>query len=214
MEEYLQTVTILKDELFSFEIVKINLELSQIDLVDLTIFEKFIIKIIDKAKEENIPLVEIFEDNKEVKYQKIAEILALDENIVSNNIDTLFSLNLLKIEDNELLVNWNNNLKNWKKEIPKYENESIFLEKENEFLDANKDKKQEFITTLFPNVKDIQIVSNTIEKIEFTIKAILDNGEIKVLFKKDNEYFTFSNDISKTDKLEKLTDKKITTFIK
>jgi len=214
MEKYLQNVNILKDGLFSFEIVKVNLEISKIELEDLTILEKFIIKVIDKADKENISLVEKIENNKEIQYQKIAKILSIDDSIVSNNIGRLQILGLVKIEDNKLLVSWNENLRKWKKEIVKFNDEILYLEHNNakEFLEATEREQQEFLKTLFSKAKEIKIISDAVEKVELNIKAILDNGEINIVFEKENKFFTLSDEVSQAQKLSKLTDKNIKYF--
>jgi len=201
MKQYFQTTT-LKEDVFFIEILKANLEISEVQSVDLTLFEKFIIKVIDKAYDENISLVDKLENDVEIQYQKIADILSLDEKIISNNLDNLQSLGVVKIANNKLSVIWNDNLRNWKKEIIKYSYETIYFEPKNgnEFLESTEQEKQIFLKSKFPEAKDIQLITNETQKIEFNIKAILENGNINIFFDKN--------------KLETLTDYTITNFKK
>jgi hypothetical protein len=180
---------ILKQNNFNIELLKVELEITFIELEDLTIFEKFIIKIIDKAEQEKISLIEKIDDSFFINYNKISEILAIDKNIIENNINKLFSLKLLEIENDYLSVIWSQNLKNWKKEILNYQEKTIYLSNENgqEFLEATLEEQNLFVKTIFSETKEIKIISNEVEKVEFEIEAVLENKTIKTVIKNKQE---------------------------
>ena len=129
-----------KDIVFSYNIVEVDVVYKK--LIDLSIFEKYIVKVIQKATNNHIP---ISADEKGINY--IANILKIDETIISNNIILLSEAGHLKKSKKAIEINSNENLDNFKKEKFFTKKLEFYLEDDERanFHNYNEDEKEDFI---------------------------------------------------------------------
>ncbi len=198
------------------EILSINILYKTI--IPLSVFEKFIIKVIDKAKQENISLITISDKEEIVNIEEIGKILSLDSEIIENNINKLSTSGLIGIKNGDLIVKWDKNLKNWEKEVIEEEKRELYFKDSKSIESFNnlkiKDKNKFFSNKYSTNKKTFHLFE--IEKQdskELVLKSsiILDknNFELKVVFEKDNTLLTLSEEIKKYDAIQKLSNQEL-----
>jgi hypothetical protein len=189
MENYLDE----KNIEFSIEAVSVSIVYKQ--LIDLSIFEKYIIKIIKKLEEENIniSLSDVLE--------KISNVLYLDEEIVSKNIILLSEAGHIVVNNNLIVLNHSENLNNFQKESFVSENIELILStnKLKEFKEFEENKKIDCIKQRIDKNK----IFNSCESIEYINKKIIlnskiylnENNEFDFLFEKDNKKYILEENL-------------------
>ncbi len=123
-----------KEEKIEIVLKKLGVNIHYKSLIPLSIFEKYIVKVIDKAESEKITLTKKEHNEVIVDVDKIANILLLDKEIIESNVNTLATSNIIELQDERLIIHWNENLKNWKRVVIDTE------EKEINFLEADIEK--------------------------------------------------------------------------
>ena len=210
---------ILKEDKVSLSVESLYINILYKTIVPLSIFEKFIIKIIDRAMKENISLITIKEkivdiEEKIVDIEEISKRLSLDNEIVENNIDKLSKSGLIEIENEKLIVKWNKNLKNWEKELIEEEKKELYFRDSKSIENFEKLKiedKDKFLANKYSTNKKI-FHSFEIEKQkseELTLKSFIlldkNNFELKVVFEKDNKFFTLSEEVNEINSIQKIS---------
>jgi len=183
---------LLNEKEITFLINAISVNIVYKKLIDLNVFEKYIIKILQKASENNI---KITLNEKGIK--KISDILKIDTKIISDNINLLAEAGHINLNGNFIVLNNSENLKNFKKE--KFENESLeiivndtLLEEFNRYEEKEKfnfiqnrvEKRNDIIFYSYDSLKTIK------KEIILNGKIYLNNeNEISFEFEKDNKLF-------------------------
>ena len=191
---------------------KLTINLLYKKIVPLSVFEKYIIKVIDKAYENKINLVEESHDIQTVKILEIAEILCIDIEIVEKYIDMLSISGLIIFENSSLKVIWNENLKKWKKEIIEEDNQTLILTVDDckSFLDSSKEFTMNFIANKYLEddrmLYDFEIIRTDEIKVSCKTSIVLDRdtGELKTIFEKDEKFYTFSKEIYMGEELQSI----------
>lgn len=206
---------ILKEDKLSLNIEVLDINILYKTIVSLSIFEKFIIKIIDKAIDSNISLLDISNEEQIINSKKIAEILSLDIEIVEDNIDKLSKSEFIEIKENKLIINWSENLKNWEKELIEEKSEKLLfkdknsiesfsnlsIKERNNFLSkkySKADSKREFYSFEVKNQEAKEIIIKTFFMLD------KNNFELKILFEKDSQLFTLSDNITNLHDIQNL----------
>ena len=183
---------LLNEKEITFLINAISVNIVYKKLIDLNIFEKYIIKILQKVSEHNI---KITLDEKGIN--KISDILKIDTKIISDNINLLAEAGHINLNGNFIVLNNSENLKNFKKE--KFENESLeiivndtLLEEFNRYEEKEKlsfiqnrvEKRNDIIFYSYDSLKTIK------KEVILNAKIYLNNeNEISFEFEKDNKLF-------------------------
>jgi len=183
---------LLNEKEITFLINAISVNIVYKKLIDLNIFEKYIIKILQKVSEHNI---KITLDEKGIN--KISDILKIDTKIISDNINLLAEAGHINLNGNFIVLNNSENLKNFKKE--KFENESLeiivndtLLEEFNSYEEKEKfnfiqnrvEKRNDIIFYSYDSLKTIK------KEVILNAKIYLNNeNEISFEFEKDNKLF-------------------------
>ncbi len=94
---------VIKEEQFNIPLTSIEIDITYQEIVSISIFEKYIIKLLDKAFKEKISFLETYEEEKIINIEKISNILCLDSEIIENNITKLLVAGLISIKDNGIL---------------------------------------------------------------------------------------------------------------
>ena len=206
---------ILKEDKLSLNIEVLDINILYKTIVSLSIFEKFIIKIIDKAIKSNTSLLDISNEEQIINSKKIAEILSLDIEIVEDNIDKLSKSEFIEIKENKLIINWSENLKNWEKELIEEKSEKLLfkdknsiesfsnlsIKERNNFLSkkySKADSKREFYSFEVKNQEAKEIIIKTFFMLD------KNNFELKILFEKDSQIFTLSDNITNLHDIQNL----------
>jgi len=193
---------ILKEDTLSFSLEVLNTSILYQTIVQVSIFEKYIIQVIDKAFTHHISLINIVRGEAIVDFQKISNILLLDNEIIENTINSLASAGLIEIQNKILKVKWNKNLENWEKEVLIEEQKDLFFkDKEaiNSFNNLSIEDKDDFLFNQYSNDKKIfyhcEVNSQNSKEITINSFIILDKKsfEIKIAFEKDNQLLTLTN---------------------
>ena len=211
------TEDIVGENILTLTLKKIIINILYKKIMPLSIFEKYIIKVIDEASKNKINLVEKSQDAYMVDIFKIAEILSIDTEIVDKYIETLSISGSIKLENSSLIVIWDDNLKNWKKEVIE-ENQKDFLLNEGDcenFLNSTKVFQKNFLEQKYLEndsaFHDFEIVSA--DEIEINLKTSIvldkDNGELKTIFAKDEKLYTLSKEIFTGEKLKSIDNIKL-----
>jgi len=209
---------ILKEENLSVEVEVLNINILYKTIVPLSIFEKFIIKVIDKAMENNISLITVYKKEKIVDIEKISEILSIDDEIVENSIDKLSKAGFIEIKDKRLCIMWDENLRNWEKELIEEEQQVLYFKDTasiDVFNNLESDKKNKFLKNKFSNNQkyfySFDILDKENREIILKTFILLDKNsfELKIVFEKDSQLLTLSGELNSYDKFQKIFDKEI-----
>jgi hypothetical protein len=209
---------ILKEDNISFSLEVLDLNILYKTIVTVSIFEKYILQVIDKAFKYNISLLNTMRNENIVNFEKISQILLLDVEIIENTIDSLSRAGLIAIENKILMVKWNSYLKNWEKEVLEEEQKRLFFKNEeaiNSFHNLAIDDKEYFLFNKYSSDKKTfyHFEINQQEEKEIILKSfiLLDNDsfEIKIVFEKDNELLTLSDTISDVGNIQKIFNEEL-----
>ena len=209
---------ILKENDLSLQIEVLNINIFYKTIVSLSVFEKFIIKIIEKAKNNNISLVDTFNEEVKVNIEKISEILSLDNEIIEENIAKLSKAGLIEIYDKKLLVKWDENLKNWEKELIEEERKELYFKDINSIESFNNlaiEEQSKFLHNRYSNNKktfhNFEIEKQEMKEVTLRSFILLDKDsfELKVIFEKDNKLLTLSEEITTYDAIQKLSNQEL-----
>jgi len=206
-------------EILKEDKISLNLEVLEIiifykTLAPLSIFEKFIIKVIEQAYKNNISLVQISNEEKIVDVDQIAKILSIDYEIVEKNINELSKSNLIEINNGKLVVKWDNNLKKWEKEIFEEVNEKLYF-RDLETLEKFDTLPIEEIAERYSNSKKIfdsfEIINRKVEEISIKSFILLDKDsfELKIIFENNNKLLTFSDELTQVNKIKNITEQEL-----
>jgi len=211
------TEDIVGENILTLTLKKIIINILYKKIMPLSIFEKYIIKVIDEASKNKINLVEKSQDAYMVDIFKIAEILSIDTEIIDKYIETLSISGSIKLENSSLIVIWDDNLKNWKKEVIE-ENQKDFLLTEGDcenFLNSTKVFQKNFLEQRYLEDSkifyDYEIISVNEDKVNLKTSIILDkdSGELKAVFEQDDKIYTLSKEISSGTQLKSINHKKL-----
>lgn len=193
---------LLKEEKCVIFFKAITLNLIYQEIIDLSIFEKYIIKLIDKASQNNIS----FLDKQIIDTEKIAKILVLDNELIQKNIDILIINNLISKQENTLVINWDENLKNWKKKIFKEKQEILYFTDEDfeKFSKIDTDAQSLIIQNKLgenQTLKEFSLAQEDEKDEGFNHIVLFDkkNLELKIVYEKDN---LFSEEIPLTIEID------------
>ena len=208
---------IVKEETIEIVIKKLGVNIHYKNLVPLSIFEKYIVKVIEKAESEKITLTKTEHDEVIVDVDKIANILLLDKEIIECNVNTLATSNIIELQNERLIVHWNENLKNWERVVyDAKEKEINFLEADVEkFLKSDKNFQTKVINEKFASenriIHNFEILSVEDECLEMKIIIVFDrdDNQLKTIIEKDERIFTLSDEVKKGVSLKTFSEEKI-----
>lgn len=186
-------------------------------IISLNIFEKYIIKVIDKAFNNKIELIIKSQGTEIVDTLKIAEILSVDIEIVEKFLETLSVSGSIIIKNSFLEVIWTENLRQWKKEIV-VENKKKFLIKDddcNKFLNASRVYQRNYLEQKYMEkdmfFHDFEVISIEDKEVSFQTIVLLDQdtGELKTIFENNKKLYTSSKEIFKGSELHGINNIKL-----
>lgn len=208
---------VIEEKKIIISLKKLTINILHKTIVPLNIFEKYIIKVIDRADINKIDFVEKSQDENIIDILKIAKILSIDIEIVEKYIESLSISGSIKFKNSSLVVVWNENLKQWKKELIE-ENQKSFLLTGGDcknFLSSTKGFQKNFIEHKYSEDNkifyDYEIISVGEEKVSLKTSIILDkdSGELKVVFEQNDKVYTLSEEISSGTQLKSIDNKKL-----
>ena len=155
------SVSLVKEEKIEIKIPLQEFSVKYYELEDLTIFEKYIVKVIDEFNKNTIL------KNQKIDYKQIADILCLDTILIEKNIKRLIEDKILSSNGQ---INWTNELNNWQKKVLKSRKLSLYFTNSDYelFQDLDYNSKEEVIIENV-DLKDLDLIEIVFDEITYKL---------------------------------------------